>query len=123
MAASVQIRDRELNPSHEDRIYPESHKFSNEFWQPLELSAVVTHLEDEILPFNVPTFAKAEPEGCRQLGTGRGRGGEPADSIDLPHLLLLRFRGDRRKNHAETENDREPDQPHGHLGEGWVAEV
>ena len=70
-------------------------------------------------PSNVPTFAKAEPEGCRQLRTGRGRGGEPADSIDHPHLLL-RFRGDRRKNETNSENNREPDQPHGHLGEdGW----
>src|SRR4030095_913927 len=78
-----------------------------------ELSAVVPHLEDEILPFNVPTFAKAEPEGCRQLRTGGGRGCEPADSIDLPHLLLLRFRGDRRKSEADSESDREPDQSHG----------
>jgi hypothetical protein len=62
---------------------------------------------------SVPTFAKAEPEGCRQLRTGGGRGCEPADSIDLPHLLLLRFRGDRRKSEADSESDREPDQSHG----------
>jgi len=80
---------------------------------------VVTHLEDEILPFNVPTFAKAEPEGCRQLRTGRGRGGEPADSIDLSHLLLP-LRGKRRKSEADSENDREPDPPHGHP-RWWTA--
>jgi hypothetical protein len=28
--------------------------------------------------------------------------------------------GKRRKQQAEGENDREPDQPHGHLGwDGW----
>ena len=34
---------------------------------------------------------------------------------------LLRLGGERRKNKAESENDREPDQPHGHLGGGWLA--
>jgi hypothetical protein len=29
---------------------------------------------------------------------------------------------ERRKNDAESEND-EPDQPHGHLGSGWLAGV
>jgi NADPH:quinone reductase-like Zn-dependent oxidoreductase len=27
----------------------------------------------------------------------------------------------RHKREAESENDREPDQPHGHLGGGWLA--
>jgi hypothetical protein len=33
---------------------PESHKFSEEFWQPLGSSVVVTRLEDEILSCNAP---------------------------------------------------------------------
>jgi hypothetical protein len=36
---------------------------------------------------------------------------------------LQRLKGERHQNHAESENDREPDQPHGHLGEGWLAGV
>jgi hypothetical protein len=33
----------------------------------------------------------------------------------------LRLGGDWRKSEAGGENDREPDQPHGHLGGGWLA--
>jgi hypothetical protein len=31
--------------------------------------------------------------------------------------------GERRNNETESENDREPDQPHEHLGGGWLAGV
>src|SRR5262249_27373610 len=103
-----------LVANRKDYICPESHKFSDQFWQPLGLSLVVTRLEDEILPFGVPMFAEAEPEGCRQRT--RRAGEDPADSIDLLRLLL-RFRSDRRQEKAECENDREPDPPHGHLVE------
>ncbi len=30
---------------------------------------------------------------------------------------------ERRKREAESENDREPDPPHEHLVEGWLAGV
>jgi hypothetical protein len=111
-----------LVASDENRIYLESHKVSSEFWIPLEFSLVVPNLEDEILPFNVPTFAEAEPEGCLQVRSGRGRGADPADSIDL-FRLLLRFHGNRCKEQAECENDREPDQAHGHLRGNIRAQV
>src|SRR5207245_10084044 len=45
--------------------------------------------------------------------------GDQPDPVDLPRLL--RLHGERRKNKADSENDREPDQPHGHLGGGWLA--
>src|SRR5437870_1706947 len=38
-----------------------------------------------------------------------------------PRPAGLRLGGDWRKKLAESENDREPDQPHGHLGGGWLA--
>ena len=43
---------------------------------------------------------------------------QQTDSIDP--LALLRSGGERRKSKAAGEND-EPDQPHGHLGGGWLA--
>jgi hypothetical protein len=44
---------------------------------------------------------------------------EEPDSRDLRRRLCV---GDERpKSEAETEN--EPDQPHGHLGGGWLAGV
>jgi hypothetical protein len=38
--------------------------------------------------------------------------------VNFAHLL--RISGERRKKETESKNDREPDQPHGHLGgDGW----
>ena len=34
---------------------------------------------------------------------------------------LLRLGCERRKNEANKEHDREPDPPHEHRGEGWLA--
>ena len=36
-------------------------------------------------------------------------------------IAPLHLGGERRKNEAECENDREPDPPHEHLGGGWLA--
>src|SRR5438445_8299692 len=38
-----------------------------------------------------------------------------------PRPAGLRLGGDWREKLAESENDREPDQPHEHLGGGWLA--
>jgi hypothetical protein len=45
---------------------------------------------------------------------------EHADAVRLPRLLSLD--GEWRKNERQSEKD-EPDQPHGHLGGGWLAGV
>jgi hypothetical protein len=37
--------------------------------------------------------------------------------MNLRRSLLF----DGKRNSEENENDREPDQPHGHLGGGWLA--
>jgi hypothetical protein len=42
------------------------------------------------------------------------------DPVDLARLLRV---GGERRCEAERENDRKPDQPHGHLGGGWLAGV
>src|SRR5262245_15813674 len=41
------------------------------------------------------------------------------EHTDTRHFArrLLRLAGERRKNEAESDNDREPDPPHGHLDE------
>jgi hypothetical protein len=43
-----------------------------------------------------------------------------SDPPDLPSLL--RLSDERRMEQAERENDREPDPPHGHLGEDSCRE-
>src|SRR6267142_2471192 len=50
----------------------------------------------------------------------RDVGQDVRDLWRFPHLL--RLCGERRKNEGLSEND-EPDQPHGHLGGGWLAGV
>jgi hypothetical protein len=47
---------------------------------------------------------------------------EQAKPGDFSCLLRLGD-GDRRETEAESENNREPDQPHEHLGGGWLAGV
>ena len=42
---------------------------------------------------------------------------QEADTSDLSRLLRLSDKG--RKNETKSEN--EPDQPHAHLGGGWLA--
>jgi hypothetical protein len=36
---------------------------------------------------------------------------------------LGRSRAEWRKSEADSENDREPDKPHGNFGGGWLAGV
>jgi hypothetical protein len=43
-------------------------------------------------------------------------------SIQMHVQCFQLWDDERRKNDAESEND-EPDQPHGHLGSGWLAGV
>src|SRR5262245_56842592 len=43
-----------------------------------------------------------------------------SDTRQIGRLTALRLTPKRRSQQAESENDREPDQPHGHLGwDGW----
>ena len=36
-------------------------------------------------------------------------------------MIWMSKDGEPRKNDADSENHREPDPPHGHLGGGWLA--
>ena len=62
---------------------------------------------------------------CPRLDLRRGRSQsawhENVNASRLPSLL--RLSGERRKKEADSENDREPDPPHGHPGGGWLAGV
>ena len=87
-------------------------------------AASILPLNGDVLPFNVTglpkTLKKRREERNELIGSGLIH--ENANPPDR-HRLRLRLSGDRRKNEAENENDREPDQPHGHLGGGWLAGV
>jgi hypothetical protein len=80
-----------------------------------------SELDDEVLALDVAEIAKPSPKRFHLTRIARRRGGaEEGDPLHLPRLRL-RLCGERRKN--EAENDREPDQPHGHLGWERLAGV
>ena len=69
---------------------------------------------------DVAQVAQALAEWPHEMGLKGSRGvPEETDPVQLPRLLPLS--GERRKCEAESENDREPDQPHGHLGGGRLS--
>ena len=96
-------------------IYLEADKFGDQLGITLGLAVSVSVLDGDVLALDVAEITETLPE-CRGVWLGwRGRFGWEQDS-DPRHLPgLLSPRGERRKNNAESENDREPDQPHGHL--------
>jgi hypothetical protein len=53
----------------------------------------------------------------------QGRRGVPEEPYPVSFPRGLRFGGEWRIEEANGENDHEPDQPHGHLGGGWLAGV
>jgi len=83
----------------------------------------------EVLIFDIASLTQRDSKGLEQNGqvtwiaTGvrRRAGTQKPDPSNFPGLL--RLGGDLRKREAESENDPEPDQPHGHLDGGWLAGV
>jgi hypothetical protein len=77
-------------------------------------------LDDDVLSLDISVVAQPLPKRLRIVeGRSIGCRLEEPDSVDLP-TCWLRVGGERRKSETESENDREPDQPHGHLVEnGW----
>jgi hypothetical protein len=58
---------------------------------------------------------------AEDVGVWAVLGVEQTNAAHVPRLLSLG--GKWRKQETQSENDREPAQPHGHLGEGWLAGV
>ena len=80
------------------------------------MSARPPQLQEKIPSFRVTQLLEAAPERFDTRVARRIRtGSQEADTPDSRRLL--RLDSDRRKNEADSKNDREPDQTHGHLGE------
>ena len=82
---------------------------------------VPSALDDDVLAVDVPQFTHPLEESLPGAPTPRaGRRGTPEKASPIEFPGLLRLGRERRNDEAEHENKREPDQPHGHLGEdGW----
>src|SRR4029434_4488793 len=75
-------------------------------------------LESHVLAVAITQLVEPVEQRLHPRGVLPGSEGEIADPIHLPRLLCLD--GERGRREAQRENT-EPDQPHGHLGWGWLA--
>src|SRR5206468_2966743 len=99
---------------YDDDIDLEPNKFLRQFAHPFWFPLRPPVLDGDVPTLHVAQVAKPLP---KSFGGFRKRGRtvpQKTDAVDLRRLL--RMRGEWRKNETDSENDREPDQPHGHLG-------
>src|SRR6266700_5376439 len=108
---------RGASASHDD-INLERGQFRRESGQPLGLRLGISVLDQDVLPFDVTEVTQSLEEGLSVAGVRRQVARQVAYPSDLGRLL--RLGRERRKNETDSENYREPDQPHAHLGwNGW----
>jgi hypothetical protein len=107
---------------HDKHVRFEPDEFGCELGHPidvsLERSISVAILNSDVLSFNVAKLAEALLEGLHKA-PGRWRRAEKTDCTDTRRRLRLTHEMRQR----ETQSKNEPDPPHGHLGEGWLAGV
>jgi len=103
-----------------DDINLQRNEFGRKSGEPLEFPLGIPVFNDDVATLDVTEVTQSLEEGRVQLRIGRVAP-YVANSSDLGRLL--RFREERRKREAESENDRESDQPHaaGSLAEGHYA--
>jgi hypothetical protein len=103
-------------PRHED-INLSGHKFVRELFKVAVALLGAAALDDEVAPLNIAEFPQPLAKGRRKSIVHR-KEREISDPVNLSGLL--RLDSDRRGPDQKGENDREPDQPHRHLGgDGW----
>jgi len=104
-----------------DHIDVQAHKLSGMCCETLGPPVKVAPFDRDVSAFDIACVPQPVTE-CgiilnRYLASLRGN---DANSGNVPLLSL----GDERRNsEADSEHDREPDPPHGHLGLRWLAGV
>jgi len=101
-----------------DSVNLQPDKVAHEIGQPGAFG--ISIFNGEVSSVCVTELVEPLPEGL----VSRWRNGSRSkytDPIDSRRLLSLD--GERHKSKADSENEREPDQPHEHLGGGWLAGV
>src|SRR5262249_3113257 len=101
---------------HYDDIHVQADQFGGEAGEPVGLSFGIPELDGEILALDVAQLVQSL---LKSLKDRSGAGIAGRQYTDPVRLRLLAVGGERRKK--ETENDREPDQPHAHLLWSMVA--
>jgi hypothetical protein len=105
----------------DDDVDPLAHEPRGKGRVLLDLLTRSLNVYDNVLADNVSGFPQAGRKALerRRLGLSRDRTAERSDS----RYLLLRLCDERQKNHADSDNDREPNPPHagGSLAERYDA--
>src|SRR4029453_8247737 len=104
-----------------DDINFQRNQFAPESGEPFDLPLRISVFDHDVATLDVTEVTQSLTEGIAPLRVTGQVGRQVAYSSDLGRLLSLR--SERRKSEAESENDREPDQRHGHLGGEWLAGV
>jgi len=103
-----------LCASGHDDINLERNQFGRERGEPLGLSLGISVFNRDVAALDVTEVTQSLEEGISQVGGSGHVERQVAYSSDLGRLLGLG--GERGKNETDSENNREPDQPHEHLG-------
>jgi hypothetical protein len=101
----------------DDEIHVEADQVRGQAGEALGPSLAVSVFQRDVLALDPAEIAQTPPK--RIIHVRRWTIAEHADSPDF--RSLLRVSSERCNNETEGENDREPDQPHGHSVEGWLA--
>src|SRR2546425_8160603 len=112
-------RQRRGRPACQDHVHLELDQLGRKLWISGVAAVGGPVLDDEIFPFDVPQRPQPLPKALEVGGIDRRRRSfEHADAVEPVRRLCVDR--DRRENEADTENDRESDQPHEHLARGWM---
>src|SRR4029453_12911338 len=100
--------------ARDDDVHVEPNQLGGEGGEPVSVVAVESALDEDVLALDVPQLPHPLEEtlpGAPAPRAVRRRTPEKAYPMDLRGLLGVG--GGRPKRQADSENDREPDQPHG----------
>src|SRR6266545_2751073 len=103
-----------------DDVYLQADQLGRELRESLVLSLRPSVLNSDVPIFYVAKLSQPLAEGVLESRSSRGRAsGEITYPGHFRGLLCLASK--RRSEEDESDNDREPDPPHGYLGGGWLA--
>src|SRR4030095_7769252 len=107
-------------PIRGDQIRFEPDQVGRKFGEPSGVGLDPPVLDTNVHAFVPAAILQTRPEGLPPMRLARVRRFVPQDADAVNPYRPLRACGKRRKSKTDSENDREPDQPHAHLAwECW----
>src|SRR4029434_9827154 len=105
-------RQARWRAGRDDNVDLERNQLGRKTRKPVGFSLCKSGLKGDVLSFQIAQLAQPLPQCLPELDASRGRGASFQES-DPPGSRLLSLRRERRSEEAESENDRELDEPHG----------